>query len=82
TGYPGSEAELARLVRSTPVPVLLGGGELGGSDADFLARASETMRAGCAGICFGRNLFQRRPVAPLARKLAELLHGSGGSAPP
>ncbi len=73
TSSPGSVDELARLYRSTPVPVLLGGGERSGSPAALLERVRDVARAGGRGICIGRNLFQRRPLTPLARQIAEVL---------
>jgi DhnA family fructose-bisphosphate aldolase class Ia len=76
TSYPGSLGELRRLVRTTPVPVLLGGGAKTNDDASFLALVQETVDAGAGGICIGRNLFQRQPLAPLARQVAHLLHGT------
>jgi DhnA family fructose-bisphosphate aldolase class Ia len=76
TSYPGSAEEYARLCRTTPVPVLIGGGVRLDDDAEFLRIVEESLRAGGAGICIGRNLFQRTPVIPLARRLAAILHGS------
>ncbi len=75
TSWPGSADEYARLCRTTPVPVLIGGGVRLDDDATFLRIVEESVRAGGAGICIGRNLFQRRPVVPLARRVASLLHG-------
>ncbi|HTT35054.1 MAG TPA: hypothetical protein VLX64_02305 [Thermoplasmata archaeon] len=77
TSYPGSEAAFRELVRTTPVPVLIGGGVRTDDEAVFLRTVADAMRAGGAGICIGRNLFQRRPVGPLARRLATLLHPTG-----
>jgi fructose-bisphosphate aldolase / 2-amino-3,7-dideoxy-D-threo-hept-6-ulosonate synthase len=76
TSYPGSVDEFKKLCRTTPVPVLIGGGVRLDDDAAFLRVVEESIRAGGAGICIGRNLFQRRPVAPLARRIATLLHGA------
>jgi DhnA family fructose-bisphosphate aldolase class Ia len=78
TAYPGSADELRRLVRSTPVPVLLGGGPRLEEDEAFLRLVRETVDAGAGGICIGRNLFQRRPVEPIARTIAGILHGAPG----
>lgn len=77
TSYPGSPEELGRLVATTPVPVLLGGGAKTPDDASFLRLVRETVEANAGGICIGRNLFQRRPLEPLARQVAQLLHGAG-----
>jgi fructose-bisphosphate aldolase / 2-amino-3,7-dideoxy-D-threo-hept-6-ulosonate synthase len=77
TSYPGSTEEFARLCATTPVPVLIGGGVRLDDEAAFLEIVRSSVRAGGAGICIGRNLFQRRPLAPLARQVATLLHGGG-----
>jgi len=63
-------------VRTTPVPLLLGGGNRLDDDNAFLALVRETVTAGAAGICIGRNLFQRRPVEAFAKQVATILHGS------
>ena len=76
TSYPGSPEEFAKLCRTTPVPVLIGGGVRLDDEAAFLEIVRASMRAGGGGICIGRNLFQRRPVAPLARRISTILHGS------
>ncbi|EQD43386.1 Deoxyribose-phosphate aldolase/phospho-2-dehydro-3-deoxyheptonate aldolase [mine drainage metagenome] len=76
TSYPGSLEEFRRLCATTPVPVLIGGGVRVEPEAAFLRLVEESVRAGGAGICIGRNLFQRRPLEPLARGIAERLHGS------
>jgi DhnA family fructose-bisphosphate aldolase class Ia len=76
TSYPGSLAEFTKLVRTTPVPVLIGGGVRMEPESAFLRLVEESVKAGGAGICIGRNLFQRRPVGPLARQIATRLHGT------
>lgn len=75
TSYPGSEEEFRRLLASTPVPVLLGGGAKADDPAGLIRLVEESVRAGARGICIGRNLFQRRPIGPTARRVAEILHG-------
>ncbi|HTT14872.1 MAG TPA: fructose-bisphosphate aldolase [Thermoplasmata archaeon] len=77
TSYPGSTEEFARLCRTTPVPVLIGGGVRLDDEAAFLTLVRSSVAAGGAGICIGRNLFQRSPVGPLAARIASLLHGAG-----
>lgn len=75
TSYPGSLEEYRRLVKTTPVPLLLGGGSRLDNDAAFLDLVRETVTAGAAGICIGRNLFQRKPVERFAEQVAAILHG-------
>jgi DhnA family fructose-bisphosphate aldolase class Ia len=76
TSYPGSAEEYAKLCRTTPVPVLIGGGVRLDDEAAFLRVVEDSLRAGGAGICIGRNLFQRKPLVPLARRIAGILHGT------
>jgi DhnA family fructose-bisphosphate aldolase class Ia len=76
TSYPGSLDEFRRLCRTTPVPLLIGGGVRVEPEAGFLRLVEESVAAGGAGICIGRNLFQRPPVGPLARRIATILHGT------
>jgi DhnA family fructose-bisphosphate aldolase class Ia len=76
TSYPGSLDEYRRLVRTTPAPLLLGGGNRLEDDNAFLGLVRETVTAGAAGICIGRNLFQRRPVGAFAKQVATILHGN------
>jgi DhnA family fructose-bisphosphate aldolase class Ia len=76
TSYPGTLEDFRRLCRTTPVPLLIGGGVRVEPEGAFLRLVEESVQAGGAGICIGRNLFQRRPVAPLARRIASVLHGT------
>jgi fructose-bisphosphate aldolase / 2-amino-3,7-dideoxy-D-threo-hept-6-ulosonate synthase len=75
TSYPGSREEFSKLCRTTPVPVLIGGGVRLDHEEEFLRIVADSVAAGAGGICIGRNLFQRRPVEPLARRIAAILHG-------
>jgi DhnA family fructose-bisphosphate aldolase class Ia len=77
TTYPGSPEEFRKLCATTPVPVLIGGGVRVDDETAFLEIVRESVKAGGAGVCIGRNLFQRRPVGPLAQKIATVLHGGG-----
>ena len=77
TSYPGSAEEFRKMCRTTPVPVLIGGGVRLDREEEFLRIVADSTAAGGAGICIGRNLFQRRPVGPLARRIAGVLHGDG-----
>lgn len=77
TSYPGSLEEFRQLVRTTPVPILIGGGVRLEEETAFLKLVTDTVAAGAGGICIGRNLFQRRPLVPWTRRIATALHGDG-----
>ena len=79
TSYPGSAEAMRALVRTTPVPVLLGGGLKQESEAQYLEEVRTAMAAGAAGICAGRNLFQRPDPAPFALRVATLVHGGAAA---
>jgi fructose-bisphosphate aldolase / 2-amino-3,7-dideoxy-D-threo-hept-6-ulosonate synthase len=76
TTYPGTPEEFRRLCRTTPVPVLIGGGVKTDDEEAFLRTVRESLAAGGAGICIGRNLFQRRPLGAFVRRLGDVVHGA------
>lgn len=76
SSYPGSEDGFRAIVRSTPVPVVIGGGIRQDDEESIVRTVEATLRVGGAGICIGRNLFQRKPVGPLAHRLATILHAA------
>ncbi|HEV2316711.1 MAG TPA: hypothetical protein VGV89_03955 [Thermoplasmata archaeon] len=78
TSYPGSTRTLRRVVELTPAPVLLGGGIRADDPESILAVVRSARDAGAAGICIGRNLFQRHPLGPFARKVSAILRANSG----
>lgn len=74
---PGNEEALAAIVDGCPAPVLVAGGARKQDFADAEERARSAIRAGCAGLVFGRNVYQHPdPAAALAR-LRAIVHGEG-----
>lgn len=71
---PEAPGEFRKLIETTPVPVLVGGGPMRGTGPAMLAWVAAQLDAGAAGICLGRNLFQRRPLEPFARRMAARVH--------
>jgi DhnA family fructose-bisphosphate aldolase class Ia len=52
----------SEIVKTTPIPILVLGGERTETEADALVLAHKAMNAGARGIVFGRNVFMaRRP---------------------
>ena len=69
TVYTGDVESFARVVRSTPVPVVVAGGPRASSDLEVLQVAEQSMAAGAAGMTFGRNVFAHRNPEAMCRAL-------------
>ena len=73
TNFPGIEG-FRRVVASTPVPLLVGGGSKAEREEDFLRLVRDALTAGARGLCIGRNLFQASDVVGAARRVADILN--------
>jgi class I fructose-bisphosphate aldolase len=73
--YTGSPESFARVVGCVPIPVLIAGGPKMDSDRDVLQMAEESLQAGGAGVCIGRNVFGADDVPGLCRAMAGVVHG-------
>ena len=73
TVYTGDVESFSRVVRCTPAPVVVAGGPRASSDLDLLRMAQESMRAGAAGVMFGRNVFAHERPADMCRALADVV---------
>jgi class I fructose-bisphosphate aldolase len=76
--YTGSPDSFARVVGAVPIPVLIAGGPKMDSERDLLRMVHESLQAGGAGICIGRNVFGADNVPALCRALAGILHDGLG----
>lgn len=74
TQYTGSIESFASVVESCwETPIIVAGGPLIEEDK-ALQMASEVMQAGAAGVCFGRNSYNRDDTARFVHKLVRLVH--------
>ena len=73
TVYTGDVDSFARIVKSTPVPVVVAGGPKTGSDAELLSMTEDVMAAGAAGVTYGRNVFAHRNPPAMTRALARII---------
>ena len=73
TVYTGDVESFARIVRSTPVPIVVAGGPSVDSDADLLRTTQEVMEAGAAGVTYGRNIFGHRNPPAMTAALARII---------
>ncbi len=71
---PGDDESLAEIVRTCPAPVLLAGGSRKADFNQALERARAAVKAGCAGLVFGRNLFQHPDPSGALNALREVIH--------
>jgi DhnA family fructose-bisphosphate aldolase class Ia len=76
TAYPvnGTVEDFKRIVGSSYVPVIVLGGAAMGNDLDLLSMTHDAIKAGAAGIAMGRNVWQHKNPAAIARSLAAIVH--------
>jgi class I fructose-bisphosphate aldolase len=76
--FPADDAAFAEITRASPVPVvILGGPRMENAEA-VLDTARRAVRAGAAGVAFGRNVFQHPDPAGMVRALRSVVHGEEG----
>jgi DhnA family fructose-bisphosphate aldolase class Ia len=74
TIYTGSADSFATVIPAAlGVPVLIAGERLMVDDGEAIAKAQAAIRAGAAGVAFGRQIFERIEPAPFIRKLRSAL---------
>jgi fructose-bisphosphate aldolase/2-amino-3,7-dideoxy-D-threo-hept-6-ulosonate synthase len=73
TNYTGDPISFGKIVRSCSVPVFIAGGEKAG-DLETLHAIRDSVRAGGAGVCVGRNAFQREDTRAFVQALCRVVH--------
>ena len=73
--HPGNEEALRSVIEGCPVPVLVAGGSRAEKPEEAYARAESAIRAGAAGLVYGRNIYEAsNPAAELEHYL-QIVHG-------
>jgi class I fructose-bisphosphate aldolase len=73
--HPGTEEALRNVIEGCPATVLVAGGSRAETPERAYARAESAMRAGAAGLVYGRNIYESAdPAAELERYL-QIVHG-------
>jgi fructose-bisphosphate aldolase / 2-amino-3,7-dideoxy-D-threo-hept-6-ulosonate synthase len=80
TNYTGSPESFRRVVEQATVPVIVAGGPCGKSVADLLHTVEACLKAGAAGICMGRNVWQRANRREVISALARIVHEGASAA--
>ncbi|ACL17880.1 2-amino-3,7-dideoxy-D-threo-hept-6-ulosonate synthase [Methanosphaerula palustris] len=73
TTYTGDPVSFARIVKACSVPVLIAGGEKAG-DLETLEAIRDSVAAGGAGVCVGRNAFQREQPREFVHAVCSVVH--------
>jgi 2-amino-4,5-dihydroxy-6-oxo-7-(phosphonooxy)heptanoate synthase len=74
TDYAGTPEQMADVVAACPIPVIVAGGPRSAGNDAVLARVSEALRGGVAGVAMGRNVFQSDQPGRTAAAIARLVH--------
>jgi class I fructose-bisphosphate aldolase len=74
TVYTGDRDSFRRVVQACPVPVVVAGGPTMKTDVDVLELAENSIKAGAAGLSFGRNVFQHKSPEAMSRALKAIVH--------
>ncbi len=73
TNYPGDPESFKKIVKACSVPVFIAGGEKTG-DLDSLKIIRDAVSVGGAGVCVGRNAFQRKDTQAFVQALCRVVH--------
>ena len=73
TNYTGDPDSFRQITAACSVPVLIAGGEKGG-DLETLMTIRDAVDAGAAGVCMGRNAFQRDDTARFVAAVCRVVH--------
>lgn len=73
TNYPQDKEAFSRIIKACSVPILVAGGEKGG-DLESLMMIDDAITAGGAGVCMGRNAFQRQNTTGFVNAISRVVH--------
>jgi fructose-bisphosphate aldolase/2-amino-3,7-dideoxy-D-threo-hept-6-ulosonate synthase len=73
TNYPGTPEAFGKIVKACSVPVFIAGGEKTG-DLESLQIIRDSVKVGGAGVCVGRNSFQREDTRAFVQALCQVVH--------
>jgi class I fructose-bisphosphate aldolase len=75
TRYTGDVSGFRSVVETCGAPVIVAGGpKLNGTDASLLQLAHDCVRAGAAGVIFGRNVWQHPKMERLINAICAIVH--------
>jgi DhnA family fructose-bisphosphate aldolase class Ia len=72
--YTGDVDTFRTVVENCPVPILIAGGPRLETDRDVLQMVVDAIKAGAAGLVFGRNIWQGSSPRGMVRALRAIVH--------
>ncbi len=72
--YTGNLESFRKVVEGCPVPVLIAGGPKIDSTRSLLEMVYNAVKAGCAGVSIGRNVFQHENPTAITKALVGIVH--------
>ncbi|RNJ79175.1 MAG: fructose-bisphosphate aldolase [Nitrosopumilus sp. B06] len=73
TLYTGDVDSFAKIVKSTPVPIVIAGGPKAETDLEILKMTQDAMTAGACGITYGRNIFAHKSPEKMVDALSDVI---------
>ncbi len=73
TVYTGDIDSFKKIVKSTPVPVVVAGGPRARTEMDILKMTEDAMAAGAKGVTYGRNVFAQKEPQKMVEALADII---------
>ena len=73
TVYTGDVDSFSKVVKGTPVPIVIAGGPKAKTDLDVLQMTEDAMKAGAKGVTYGRNIFGHKSPEQMVRALASII---------
>lgn len=80
THYSGTVESFKTVTGTATRPVVIAGGVKNGNDRQLLDSIADAMAAGAAGVCIGRNLWQRDDVTMMTAAVKAVVHDGVSSA--
>ena len=77
TLYTGDIDSFSKIVKTTPVPIVIAGGPKTKTDMDILQMTEDAMAAGAKGVTYGRNIFAHKSPEKMVEALGEIIFRKG-----
>ncbi|MHA1506390.1 MAG: class I fructose-bisphosphate aldolase [Candidatus Asgardarchaeia archaeon] len=74
TNYTGSPETFREVTSTSPIPIVIAGGEKKGTELDVLKMVKGAIDGGGAGVCIGRNVWQRKDPESMIRAICKIVH--------